>query len=207
MPSQREGQLTTTLVTKLLTNPLAQSRSTEDAGDHSPVSGPLHHTGRLSMAWKESERPNLGSIWAQRPRLGITERLLDRGGYFIHARLRPTDRSPPIWGQGSRVQISPECLQASQSHFCPPCGTPSEGSKQDRTRHHARLVVSADQPGGSGSGRDRSGQTEVCDDASRRLGRATVVGVDVRSAGGCSLAGWPAAQARGGQAALVRSGV
>jgi hypothetical protein len=46
--------LTTTLITKLLTNPLAQSQSTEDAGDHSPTSGPLHHTGRLSTAWKRS---------------------------------------------------------------------------------------------------------------------------------------------------------
>jgi hypothetical protein len=54
MPSQREVSLRTTLITTLLTNPLAQSRSTEDAGDHSPASGPLHHTGRLSMAWKRS---------------------------------------------------------------------------------------------------------------------------------------------------------
>jgi hypothetical protein len=44
----------TTLITKLLTNPLAQSRSTGDAGDHSPASKPLHHTARLSMAWKRS---------------------------------------------------------------------------------------------------------------------------------------------------------
>jgi hypothetical protein len=46
--------LTTTLITKLLTNPLARSRSTEDAGDQSPASEPLHHTARLSMAWKSS---------------------------------------------------------------------------------------------------------------------------------------------------------
>jgi hypothetical protein len=46
--------LTRTLITKLLTNPLAQARSTEDAGDHSSASGPLYHTGRLSMAWKRS---------------------------------------------------------------------------------------------------------------------------------------------------------
>jgi hypothetical protein len=62
MPSLRTGRnvrnekvgLTMTLITKLLTNPLTQSRSTEDAGDHSPASGPLHHTDRLSMAWKRS---------------------------------------------------------------------------------------------------------------------------------------------------------
>lgn len=46
--------LTMALITKLLTNPLAQSRSTEDAGDHSPASGPDHLTDRLSMAWKRS---------------------------------------------------------------------------------------------------------------------------------------------------------
>ena len=46
--------LTTTLITKLLTNPLARSPSTADAGDQSPASGPVHHTGRLSMAWKRS---------------------------------------------------------------------------------------------------------------------------------------------------------
>jgi hypothetical protein len=50
----KKVSLTTTLITKLLTNPLAQSLSTEDAGDHSQASGPLHHTGRLSMAWKRS---------------------------------------------------------------------------------------------------------------------------------------------------------
>ncbi len=44
--------LTTTLLTKLLTNPLAQSRSTADSGDQSPASRPDHLTGRLSMAWK-----------------------------------------------------------------------------------------------------------------------------------------------------------
>ena len=54
MPSQQEGQLDDELITKLLTNPLPQSRSRADAGDHSPASGPLHHTGRLSMAWKWS---------------------------------------------------------------------------------------------------------------------------------------------------------
>ena len=46
--------LTTTLITKLLTNPLAQSRSTEDAEDQSPGLGQVHQTGRLSMAWKRS---------------------------------------------------------------------------------------------------------------------------------------------------------
>ena len=46
--------LTTTLITKLLTNPLAQSRSTADSDDQSPASGPVHFTGQLSMAWKRS---------------------------------------------------------------------------------------------------------------------------------------------------------
>ena len=46
--------LTTTLITELLTNPLAQSGSTEDPGDQSTRSGPVHHTGQLSMAWKWS---------------------------------------------------------------------------------------------------------------------------------------------------------
>jgi hypothetical protein len=46
--------LTTTLITKLITNPLAQSRSPEDSGDQSPASRPVHHAGRLSMAWKRS---------------------------------------------------------------------------------------------------------------------------------------------------------
>jgi hypothetical protein len=46
--------LTTRLITKLLTNPLAQARSTADAEDQSRASGPVHSTGRLSMAWKRS---------------------------------------------------------------------------------------------------------------------------------------------------------
>jgi hypothetical protein len=53
-PSQRVDRLTRTLLTKLLTNPLAQSQSTTDTGDRSPASAPVHHTGRLSMAWKRS---------------------------------------------------------------------------------------------------------------------------------------------------------
>jgi hypothetical protein len=32
-----------TLITKLLTNPLAQLRSTPDSGDQSPASRPIHH--------------------------------------------------------------------------------------------------------------------------------------------------------------------
>jgi hypothetical protein len=45
--------LTTTLITKLLTNPLAQSQSTADSCDQSSASAPVHHTGRLSMAWNK----------------------------------------------------------------------------------------------------------------------------------------------------------
>jgi hypothetical protein len=54
--------LTTTLITKLLTNPLAQPRSSEDADDHSPASRPLHHTGRLSMAWKDHLTRSLDEV-------------------------------------------------------------------------------------------------------------------------------------------------
>jgi hypothetical protein len=46
--------LTTTLITKLLTNPLAKARSRADASDQSLGLGPVHHTRRLSMAWKRS---------------------------------------------------------------------------------------------------------------------------------------------------------
>ena len=68
----------------------------------SPASAPVHHTGRLSMAWKESER----RTWAQsgpnvRDWASQNARLIG-GGYFIHARLRPRDRSPPIWGSRGR---------------------------------------------------------------------------------------------------------
>jgi hypothetical protein len=47
---QPVDRLTTTLITKLLTNQLAQSRPTADAGDQSPASGPAHQTARLSIA-------------------------------------------------------------------------------------------------------------------------------------------------------------
>jgi|SRR5215216_5689973 hypothetical protein len=43
-----------TLITKLLTNPLAQSQSTADPDDQSPASGASHNAGRLLMAWKRS---------------------------------------------------------------------------------------------------------------------------------------------------------
>jgi hypothetical protein len=41
--------LTTTLITKLLTNLLEQPRSTADAGDQLPASGLVNQTGRLSI--------------------------------------------------------------------------------------------------------------------------------------------------------------
>ena len=60
---KRSIPLTTTLITKLFTNPLAKSRSRADARDQSPGSGLVHHTGRLSMAWKRSGVSNpLSSI-------------------------------------------------------------------------------------------------------------------------------------------------
>jgi hypothetical protein len=68
-------KITTTLVTKLLTNPLAQSRSTADAGDQSPGSAPVHHTGRLSMAWKRS-------VDSSRARAEIQPRRLTREAHI-----------------------------------------------------------------------------------------------------------------------------
>jgi hypothetical protein len=60
------------------------------------------------MAWKESERPNLGPIWAQRPRMGITERWLDRWR-LLYPRSLETNRqiAADLGVKGSRVQILP----------------------------------------------------------------------------------------------------
>jgi hypothetical protein len=46
---KREVSLTTTLITKLLTNPLAQSQSRADSGDRSPASGPS--TSQVDCRW------------------------------------------------------------------------------------------------------------------------------------------------------------
>jgi hypothetical protein len=46
--------LRTTLITKLLTNPLAQWPSTADSGGQSRASWRVNLTGQLSMAWKRS---------------------------------------------------------------------------------------------------------------------------------------------------------
>ncbi len=61
MPSQQEGQLDDALITKLLTNWPAQSRSTADAGDQSPASATVHHTGgrRWHGRGQGSESPKL----------------------------------------------------------------------------------------------------------------------------------------------------
>jgi hypothetical protein len=113
--------LTTTLITKLLTNPLAQSRLTADSGYQSPASGPDNLTGRLSMAWKEPEC----RTWAQsgpNARDGASQNAcLIGGGYFIHARFRPTYGSPPIWGSRGREFKSRQpdrCLPLSEA-LCP----------------------------------------------------------------------------------------
>jgi hypothetical protein len=46
--------------------------------------------------------PNLGPMWAQRPRLAITERLLAIGR-LLHPRSLETHRPiPPIWGSRGR---------------------------------------------------------------------------------------------------------
>jgi hypothetical protein len=60
------------------------------------------------MVCKESERPNLGPIWAQRPRLAITERLLAIGAAATSRSLETHKPIPADLGvKGSRVQISP----------------------------------------------------------------------------------------------------
>jgi hypothetical protein len=100
--------LTTRLITKLLTNPLAQARSTADAEDQSRAPGPVHSTGRLSMAWKRSE-DYLGPIWAQRRRLAITERLVGIAAAPTSTHWRRTDRSPPIWGSRAMCSCIPRC--------------------------------------------------------------------------------------------------
>ena len=58
--------------------------------------------------------PNLGPIWAQRPRLDITERLLDRWR-LLHTRSLQTHIQIPadLEVKGSRVQISPARLEPS----------------------------------------------------------------------------------------------
>jgi hypothetical protein len=65
--------LTTRLITKMLTNPLAQSRSTADSGYQSPASGPDHLTGRLSMAWNKVASDTVALLSAEagrHPRIG-----------------------------------------------------------------------------------------------------------------------------------------
>jgi hypothetical protein len=61
--SQPVDRLTTTLITKLLANQLAQSRPTADAGDQSPASGPAHHKAPTVDCMKddrfESPEPHL----------------------------------------------------------------------------------------------------------------------------------------------------
>jgi len=46
--------------------------------------------------------PDLGPIWAQRPRRASQNACLIGDGDSIHAHFRPTDRSPPIWGSRGR---------------------------------------------------------------------------------------------------------
>jgi hypothetical protein len=53
------------LVTKLLTIPLAESRSAADADDPIASLRSGHQTCRLSMAWMKSGFESLGSIFAQ----------------------------------------------------------------------------------------------------------------------------------------------
>jgi hypothetical protein len=89
------------LITKLLTNPLAQSQSTADPDDQSPASGPSHHAGQLSMAWKEPERRTWAQSGPNARDWASQNASLIGGGYFIYARFRPIDRSPPIWGSKS----------------------------------------------------------------------------------------------------------
>jgi hypothetical protein len=69
---------------------------------------PVACVSQATMALEGVRAPNLGPMWAQRPRLAITERLhaIER---LLHPPSPETHRPiPPIWGvKGSRVQISP----------------------------------------------------------------------------------------------------
>ena len=74
--------LTTTLTTKLLTNPLAQSRSTADAGDQSPASGPSstqadcrwHGSGQWTRRGRD-QRSNRAASFVKR--ISTRNRFLD----------------------------------------------------------------------------------------------------------------------------------
>jgi hypothetical protein len=152
-PSQRVDRLTTTLITKLLTNPLSQSQSTTDPGDRSPASAPVHHTGRLSMAWKEPERRTWAQSGPNARDWASQNACLIGGGYFIHGRFRPIDTSPPIWGSRGRefksrqpdqtihfIRPSRTCIQPA---FLPPSMTPSGGRSGPATDHQAENAVPA----------------------------------------------------------------
>ena len=61
----------------------------------------MDHSWLMLHGTEGARAPNLGPIWAQRPRLGITQCCLIGGGYFIRARFRPTYTSALIWGSRS----------------------------------------------------------------------------------------------------------
>jgi hypothetical protein len=97
--------LTTTLITKLLTNALAQSQSAADSGDQSPSSGPANLTGRLSMAWKRSgfESPKLHSKSASPSTFDLERRTIvpcDRWAFRANGR-RSSSISRLWWLQES----------------------------------------------------------------------------------------------------------
>ena len=83
----------------------------------------------------EGAAPTLGPIWANARDLASQNACLIGGGYFIHARFRPTDRSPPIWGSRGRElnldsptkRSTPSDLVRSciQLTFLPPSMTPA----------------------------------------------------------------------------------
>ena len=63
-----KASLTTTLITKLLTNPLAQSQSTAYSACSIAASGPVHYTDRLSMASNKVGKDRSMTTQAQRHR-------------------------------------------------------------------------------------------------------------------------------------------
>src|SRR5215207_8276222 len=108
-----------TLITKLLINQLTQSRSTADAGDQSPASGLVHHTGRPSMAWKEPERRTWAQSGPNARDWASQNACLIGGGYFIHGGFRPQTLPRRSGGQGvaSSDLASPTSETPCQSGF------------------------------------------------------------------------------------------
>ena len=77
---------------------------------------PVACVSQATMALEGVRAPNLGPLWAQRPRLAITERL-HAIGRLLHPRSRETHRPiPPIWGSMGREFKSRQPDQNSPLH-------------------------------------------------------------------------------------------